>query len=75
MQMDLIKNDSPELVDLNVGDKIEVTEVYGDGRGGLLTSKDRLEVLEIHKLTFDAQDKEGRVYRHALVSDCWKKIA
>jgi hypothetical protein len=75
MQMDLIKNDPPEQVDLKVGDKIEVTDVYGDGRGGLLTSKARLEVIEVYKLTFDAQDKEGRVYRHALVGDRWKKIA
>ena len=75
MQMDMIKEGRPELVDLKVGDKIEVTEVYGDGRGGLLTSKERMEVIEIYKSTFDAQDKEGRVYRHALVSDCWKKVA
>jgi hypothetical protein len=60
---------------LNVGDKIEVTEVYGDGRGGLLTSKAHMEVIEIYKVTFDAQDKKYRVYRHALVGDRWKKVA
>ncbi len=73
--MKLIKKAQPKQVNLNVGDKVQVTEVYGDGRGGLLTSKVRLEVIAFYKVTFDAQDKEGNVYRLALVGDRWKKVA
>ncbi len=73
--MKLIKKAQPKQVNLNTGDKVQVVQIHEDGRGGVLTSKVRLEVLKVNKVTFDAQDKEGNVFRVDTDADTWKKVA
>lgn len=72
--MKLIRKAQPKQVNLNVGDKVQVTHLQGDGRGAVLTSKVRLEVVKVNKVTFDAQDKEGNVFRVDIDTDNWKKV-
>ena len=72
--MKLIKKAQPKQVNLNVGDKVRVTHLQGDGRGAVLTSKVRLEVLKVNKVSFDGQDKAGNVFRIDIDTDNWKKV-
>jgi len=72
--MKLIKKTQPKQVNLNVGDKVRVVQIHEDGRGAVLTSKARLEVVKVNKVTFDAQDKEGNVFRVDIDMDNWKKV-